>query len=70
MIKKRANGRITHRKNLNQLATFCRREVIKPEIRGNKVFDPGGGSGSLCGCLFLEGRLAETMFQLCTWRVL
>ena len=58
-LEKRNSGSTTRRENFNQLAPFCRRNVIDKKTRHNLVFDPGGCSGSLCGCLFLRGRRAE-----------
>lgn len=46
----------TRRKNVNQLAPSCRRKVIETKIRQTLLFDFGGCSGHLCGCLILGGR--------------
>ena len=47
---------ITDQRNINQLVPPCWRKVIPTKSRQSLMFNPGGCTGRLRGCLFLRGR--------------
>ena len=54
----RGDSTTIHRKNFKQLASSCLQKFFETKLRQIMVFDTGGCSGSLCGCLLQRGRCA------------